>query len=81
MKTVEYHKTSMSPDVEIMGQIFRTKNYDRFRLLTSNRDISEKNYKKLEQSLGKRNIYGHLILTNHIKMNKDIFIYKLKYYE
>ena len=59
MKTVEDYKTSMSPDVEIMGQIFRTKNYNRFRFLTSNRDISQKNYKKLAQSLEKETSMVH----------------------
>jgi len=66
----------MSPDVEIMGQIFRTKNYDRFRLLTSNRDISEKNYKKLEQSLGKRNIYGASTILVKEHTNGYYYIYE-----
>lgn len=73
MKTVEDYKTSTSPDVEIMGKIFRTKNYDRFIFLDSNRDISEKNYNKLVQSLGKRNIYGASTIL--VKEHTDGYYY------
>jgi hypothetical protein len=45
-------------DVKLKGEVLTTNNYDLFGKLDSNRDISEKNYKKLIQSLSQKNVYG-----------------------
>lgn len=55
------------------GEILTTINYDLFRFLPSNRDISEKNYKKLLSSLAQKNVYGASTIL--VKQHEDGFYY------
>lgn len=55
------------------GEVLTTKNYNLFKFLPSNRDISQANYKKLLQSLGKRNVYGASTIL--VKQNVDGYYY------
>ncbi len=63
----------VSADVKEKGQIYTTTNYNLFKFLPSNRNISEKNKKKLFQSLGQKNIYGASTIL--VKMELDGFYY------
>jgi len=73
MEKVQEYKASLSRDIKIKGQILTTTNYDQFKRLDSNRDISERNYKKLVQSLGKKNVYGGSTIL--VKEHTDGYYY------
>lgn len=51
------------------GEIFTTTNYDLFDFLTSNRDISTKNFNKLVASLKQKNVYGASTIL--VKQHED----------
>lgn len=55
------------------GTVLSTNNYDLFKFLSSNRNISESNYKKLLQSLQTRNVYGASTIL--VKEHEDGFYY------
>ena len=51
---MKMNKTVRAPKVLKKGEVLTTKNYDLFKFLSCNRDISQANSKKLLQSLGKK---------------------------
>lgn len=55
------------------GEVLTTTNYDLFRFLTSNRDISQKNFNKLVASLKQKNVYGASTIL--VKQHEDGFYY------
>jgi len=59
--------------VKEVGQILRTYNYNLFRFLTSNRDISLKNKNKLISSLSQKNIFGASTIL--VKQHEDGYYY------
>ena len=58
---------------EQKGEILTTTNYDLFKFLTSNRDISQKNFNKLVASLRQKNVYGASTIL--VKKHEDGFYY------
>ena len=71
--TQECNATSTSNDVKVKGQVLTTNDYNRFRFLSSNRDISQSNYKKLLKSLSRKNIYGASTIL--VKEHEDGYYY------
>ena len=59
--------------ITVSGQILRTTNYDLFRLLDENRDISKSNEKKLTTSLSRKNVFGASTIL--VKQHTDGFYY------
>ena len=55
------------------GEVLTTTNYDLFKLLNSNRDISQKNFNKLVNSLKQKNVYGASTIL--VKKHEDGFYY------
>jgi hypothetical protein len=70
---MKMNKTVRPPKVLKKGEVLTTKNYDLFKFLSCNRDISQANYKKLLQSLGKRNVYGASTIL--VKQSVDGYYY------
>lgn len=60
------HAQSIDKDIEIAGLIFKTKNYDKFKLIKENRPLNQKNIKKLRESI-RRNGYK---ISNPIIVNR-----------
>lgn len=55
------------------GEVLTTTNYNLFKFLTSNRDISQKNFNKLVNSLRQKNVYGASTIL--VKKHEDGFYY------
>lgn len=55
------------------GEILTTTNYDLFKFLNSNRDISQKNFNKLVASLRQKNVFGASTIL--VKQHEDGFYY------
>ena len=65
--------TEMANRLTVVGQILRTTDYDLFRLLDENRDISKSNEKKLTTSLSRKNVFGASTIL--VKQHTDGFYY------
>lgn len=73
MKNEVLEGVSTKNTIQTAGTIYSTRNYDLFKVLKDNREISQKLKKKLLQSLGQKNIFGASTIL--VKQHDDGFYY------